>query len=1128
MPTKAFITNARNQDQKSLKKRLHELISHSSELKFLVGFFYFSGWRELYGALKEKDDLTIKLLVGLQVDQLLGKLVEVETDDQEKSNREIADRLMESFAKALNDEELDNEQFYEQVEFFIQLLEEGRLQIRKTAEPNHAKLYFFKYDDASKTLIESSFITGSSNLTRAGMREQNEFNVELRDIGASEAEAYFDELWNKAVRITEDDSTKEFLIELIKNRTQAANVTPFEAYVMVLKTYLELMDQKEVKPQIKDLLEKQGYVEYSYQTDAVKQALTIIDQYQGAIIADVVGLGKSVIASLVAKSLGKRGMIICPPGLMGDEKTKTSGWHKYTQDFKLYDWEVHSSGNLEAASDYIHEWGDDIEVVIIDEAHRFRNQDTQDYEYLSTICQGRIVLLLTATPFNNSPADIFSLLKLFIVPGKSGITLEDNLEGRFAHYESIFRRLSFITKNCKSADAAKREKAERYYDQLFGTLPIDIERVRAHSKELAREIRNVLEPILIRRNRLDLKNDPVYSNEVTQLSTTENPTELFFELTKEQSAFYDQVQETYFGDGARFKGAIYQPFIYEKKFDEEDLDEEGNRSFQQQRNLYEFMRRLLVKRFESSFGSFQQSISNFLRVHKIVLEFIQKTEKYILDRDLIEKIYNVSEEEIEIALQEFAESLKEGRSPRHNKVYDVEYFEFKEEFLGDIESDIQLLKEVRGRIEELDLATNDPKAYRVIEEIKKIIHKKPPKGEPQRKVILFTEYVDTVKHLRTFFEEAFGDKVLIVDGKLGKQKAQDLLDNFDAGRNKHKQKDDYSILLTSDILSEGQNLNRAGAIINYDIPWNPTRVIQRVGRINRIGKKVFDKLRIYNFFPTEQGATVVKSREIAANKMYLIHNTLGEDVKIFDADEEPSPSELFNRINRNPDESDEMAPITQIRARFDEIKENHPEVLERVSQFPYRIKTAKSSSENELLVFRKKGLSLFISKIADTTIEKPQSETIYSVIDALPHIECEADEPKLALSEHFWKCYEEVKHHKTDYSVTHSEISFEVRALNILKTALHTFKNDFKDEMPFIRMLIKDLTNYRSLPKFTLRRLANIDFEKNKKKAIKELKDAINDIKVRFGENYLDKLESKVGDMKSEIIIAIENINGIQ
>jgi len=123
--------------------------------------------------------------------------------------------------------------------------------------------------------------------------------------------------------------------------------------------------------------------------------LTIIEQYNGVIIADVVGLGKSIISGMLAHNLGKRGMVICPPGLMGDARRKDSGWHKYVEDFKLYGWEVRSSGDLEKAAEYLQEHGDDVEVIIVDEAHRFRNEDTADYEWLSTICRNRIVILLT-------------------------------------------------------------------------------------------------------------------------------------------------------------------------------------------------------------------------------------------------------------------------------------------------------------------------------------------------------------------------------------------------------------------------------------------------------------------------------------------------------------------------------------------------------------------------------------------------------------------------------------------------------------------------------------------------------------------------------------------------------------
>src|SRR3990172_8745829 len=175
---------------------------------------------------------------------------------------------------------------------------------------------------------------------------------------------------------------------------------------------------------------------------------------------------------------------------------------------------------------------------------------------------------------------------------------------------------------------------------------------------------------------------------------------------------------------------------------------------------------------------------------------------------------------------------------------------------------------------------------------------------------------------------------------------------------------------TSDKLSEGVNLNRAGAVINYDIPWNPTRVIQRLGRINRIGKKVFEALYIYNFFPTQQGADIIKSREIASQKMFLIHPTLGEDAKIFDVDETPSPAELFKRVNQNPEEEEEESTLTRVRRIFHEIATSHPDVINRVEQLPARVKTAKAASKNQLVVFRRKGLRLFIQSIDDTKAEK--------------------------------------------------------------------------------------------------------------------------------------------------------------
>ena len=969
---------------------------------------------------------------------------------------------------------------------------------------------------------DGRFITGSSNLTRAGVQGQNEFNVEISDYGTKDAEEYFDELWKIAVPITEIPERKDYLTRFVRDKTQVADVTPFEAYALVLKSYLDLMEQKTIKPHVKRLLEENGYKDYQYQTDAVNQALTIIDQYNGVIIADVVGLGKSVIAGMLARNLGRRGMVICPPGLIGDSKRKDSGWHKYMGDFKLYDWEVRSSGDLEKAAEYLQEHGDDIEVIIVDEAHRFRNEDTADYEWLSTICRNRMVILLTATPFNNTPQDIFTLLKLFIVPGKSKITLDENLEGRFAHYNADFRRLSFILRYYNHRDGEKRARAEYFYDRMFqAPLPIDIQRVKKKAAQLAAEIRSVLEPVLIRRNRLDLKNDPVYSKEVSELSDVADPVELFFALSPEQMEFYNQVIGEYFSEDGRFRGAIYQPFVYEKHetlTETQKLREEENRTYQQQRNLYEFMRRLLVKRFESSFGAFAKSIANFERIHERVLEFIENSGgKYILDRKLIEQIYNGDPDDIEVALEEFERELSEMKQrPKNQHIYVIDGFDLGEEFMQDIQSDLELMREIRTKVEELDLVSQDPKAKSLINEVEKIIKTRRSQGEPERKVVIFSEYTDTVRHLVPILEKAFDGRIISSTSGLSPTQLKEILANFDAGVKPKNQKDDFQILLTSDKLSEGVNLNRAGAIINYDIPWNPTRVIQRVGRINRIGKKVFQKLYIYNFFPTEKGADIVKSREIASQKMFLIHNTLGEDAKIFAVDETPTPSELFKRVNTNPEDEQEQSTLTHVRRLYFDLQSKYPELIERIKDFPARVKTAKTHANNQLIVFRRKGLGLFIQSVDDTTQAKPEVRSPLFE-ETLPLIECAIDEPRLNLSPRFWNSYEAIKAYREVLHVPKSEAALETKAFNNLQNALHNFKNELEEFAPFIRTLIEDLRDYKTLPKSTLRRFANI------KPDSADFKKELQKVKINLGEDYLEVVKKRLGSLKSEVIIAIEN-----
>lgn len=344
-----FITN--NAESKSMKERITEFIKESVELNFLVGFFYFSGIKELYESLKELDDKnklkegSLKILVGLHIDCRIYGIYEVAIKKNQGDKKKEIEEFCKSLQTAFTSEEMDNKETAEQVEFFIKLLKEGKLIIRKTVNPNHAKLYLFIFNS---NITKNLFITGSSNLTKAGLESQDEFNVEIKDYGFDEAKKYFDRLWENAIELDKQD-----IIDTLENKTFFKKVSPFHAYAYLLKTYLELYSRKHeenMRNYLKTFLKEKGYKIYDYQIDAALQAVEICKKHNGVILADVVGLGKTITASLVAKALGKKGMVICPPHLTGN---KSAGWKKYLTDFELNDWKVKSLGNLKKALNVI-------------------------------------------------------------------------------------------------------------------------------------------------------------------------------------------------------------------------------------------------------------------------------------------------------------------------------------------------------------------------------------------------------------------------------------------------------------------------------------------------------------------------------------------------------------------------------------------------------------------------------------------------------------------------------------------------------------------------------------------------------------------------------------------------------
>ncbi|MCM8772322.1 MAG: SNF2-related protein [Candidatus Omnitrophica bacterium] len=1103
----AFITNRGNEN---LGKRLKELIERSGEIKILTGFFYFSGIQELYDTLKKLDESGklnkefIKILVGLEVDEGINGLYEYRKVSKIYNINLLKDDFLASLKKAFNSHELDKKEVYEQAEFFIKLLEEGKIIIKKTKEPTHAKLYLFKLQD---NITPSLFITGSSNLTKAGLISQNELNVEIKDFGFDEAEKFFDNFWTTSIELEPDDIKKT-----LQQETLLKKVTPFIAWAYLLKLYIDLHTGivSEDKEYIKYLLEKSGYKPYNYEIEAILQAKRVIEIHNGVLLSDVTGLGKTIIACIVAKLLKKRGIVICPPHLIGDEN-KEYGWKKYLEDFKLHEWEVRSIGKLNEVLDFVNKHKD-IEVVIIDEGHRFRNENTERFHYLHEICRGKLVIILTATPFNNRPSDIFSLLKLFTIPKKSTIVLDEDLKNRFDWYESLFRKLSYIKNYYKSKDKQKRERAEKYYNEIFGDKKIEISKVQNQARQLAKTIRSILEPVVIRRNRLDLKN---YGEEI-DISEVKDPKERFFELTKEQSNFYDEVIETFLDidNGGKFTGAIYIPIKYEKgslSDDEiEKLPPEENFMYVFQRNLYDFMRRLLVKRFESSFGAFEESINHFTNIHESALKFIDKTKKFILNRKLMKEILELEDdEEILKRLKEYEEELEKGElDSKYHKIYEIDKFKFKDKFLDDLKKDKQLFEDILKKFQDLKLKENDPKVEELIKCIEEFLK--------DRKVVIFTEYIDTAKYLEEKLDK-FKDIILPAYGNLNKSTINAIYENFDAQY--EKQKDQYKILLATDKLSEGFNLNRAGVVINYDIPWNPVRVIQRVGRINRIAKKVYDEIYIVNFFPTEKGADIVKSREIAQNKMFMIHKVLGEDAKIFSPDEEPQPAQLYRRLTEYREEEEESF-FTKVRKEFEKIKKEYPDVIKEIENMPYRIKVAKNGEKDEVFVFIKKENDIFIG-YKDYNEKMPEVVSFDEIFDKVK-VE-NKDEKSLPLSENFWQNYYQIIEEK-EFKKLHlpKGIDTSERAKNLLKSLIDI--EQLKPYQNFISTIIDDIQYFGTLSEYILGEIA--DWEKYYKDGIWEIDkiiEKIENLKDEIGENFLEKAQKYLKDKKETVIIAIEN-----
>lgn len=727
-----FFTNEQGQ---TLSDRFKKIIKNNTQFfDVLVGYFRASGFYEIYEALENVEK--IRILVGINVDEETVLVNNVaKSSDGEKyyfSTKEI-----KTFTKKAIKEELENsEDTYEidlGVKKFIEYLQNGKIEIRVYPyDKIHAKVYIMR-KDLDKSEDFGKVITGSSNFSYSGLKGNLEFNVELKNSAdVKYALDKFESLWEVSEPLNEE------YISTLKNDTWIKEyITPYELYLKFLFEYFaDEINEDKVEVNVSDL--PAGFVNYKYQTDAVNQAKRMLERYNGVFLADVVGLGKTFITALLARELIGQKLVICPPVLK-------NYWEETLREFGVLA-KVVSLGKLDEILDNYP--NDYFRYVFIDEAHRFRNEGTEAYGKLHKICINKKVILISATPQNNSPMDLLNLISLFQYKNESNI-IEDE-----PNLEKFFKRLSTREKN--AIKLQKDNPTEANKNKVN-------EIIKANSSEI-RE--NVLKKIMVRRLRNEIKK--YYKNDIEKqglvFPNLGEPEQIIYTFDEETNEVFEQLLKA-IGDlnYSRYKTLTY---LLNPNAEESTL-------MIGQVNMQGFMKALLLKRLESSFFAFKNTIRRFKESYEKFLSMYNQGTVYISKKyDVYELLANEDDEKL-------MELVADGEIEKYESV------EFREDLKEGLEKDLDILNEMYLSIEKL--GDKDCKLEYFLEDLRK------NKILRDSKIIIFTESKETAEYLTKNIEKNLNKEVICYTGSSNTSKKDVIIANFDPNF-KGKKEDRYNIL----------------------------------------------------------------------------------------------------------------------------------------------------------------------------------------------------------------------------------------------------------------------------------------------------------------------------------------------
>lgn len=947
-----------NEPERDLYSRFATILKSNTQFfDVLVGYFRTSGFFKLYPALESVEK--IRILVGLNTDKFTVKIIDRAKEEiqyaaltEKESKEAVSAAIEQEFEQATTTSEVEKG-----VRVFIDWLKSGKLEMRMYTEaPIHAKVYIMRKDPEKVPDMYGSVITGSSNFSEAGLVNNLEFNVELKDAADVEfALEKFEELWDKSTDI------KETYMETVEQKTwMRGDITPYELY---LKTLYEFFKEEinSDKENFQTLL-PEGYMRLQYQLDAVLQAKQKIEAYNGVFISDVVGLGKTYICAMLANSFPRatHKLFICPPVLQ-------DYWTEVLKEFDVARFDVISLGKLDqlVANGNI----DKYTYIFIDEAHRFRNSNTENYTNLHQICRGKKVVLISATPINNYNSDIENQIYLFQSKQSGTINGIKNIEGFFRGLNS---RLAPIPKGTQKYVDVMRENAEIIRDKL-------------------------LREVMIRRTRGEI--EQYYKDDLEKqglsFPKSGSPEKIIYSFDELTDATFTETVAVI----KDFHYSRYMPLTYLKP----EIQKRPDIAMMVvgQKNMGGFMKGILVKRLESSFYAFRMTLGRFISSYEQFIEMAKSGTVYISKKV---NVYDLLDDEDFDKLQYFVEQ---------NDVMKFNTTDFEPRFMRELQRDLGSLKSLRDM---WDLITADPK----LDEFKKCLTT--DENMKEKKVIVFTESKETAQYLFENLQDIYGKRVVYYSGQSTQALKVEIEDSFNP-KNKSKNNDKFDLLITTDVLAEGINLHRANVLVNYDLPWNPTRIMQRVGRINRVGTE-FDRIYVYNFFPTAQTKEHMPLEERILEKLQAFHDTLGEDIKYLSDDEEVSSKKLFQDLNKDIDDEEESTnPELAYLAIIRQIRDNDPVLFDKVKRLPRKAKAGKNSklvADTGTVGFIRKGaLKTFFLSAGD------EDTRHLTFMEAIKYIQAEREEPKLSVGHDYYEHFDKNSDAFDEYLVAEETISTE-------------------------------------------------------------------------------------------------------